>query len=1198
MSYVDIENNDFYRDINHRKEFVENIVSNTKDNYDIDEVLRKDNKLILNNYQRFITNFINPNTKFDKLLLVHSTGVGKTITSLSTAMNFIKTSAPHKVYIIGFSKSIFKRELFTRPEFGIVSKKEIKEMTQLRRDILKHNNDRDKSKLKELKKKYTTRLRNGKGSGFFEFIGYKMLLDKLIVKIDINYELNIYSIKSEKELNIYLEKNVIKINNAFLESIDMSLLICDEIHNVYNSLNINNWGFCLKYILKYTKSRALFLSATPINNKPDEIVSILELLNTDQTFNKSDIFTNGVISKEGKDIIIKGIKDKISYLKDMNLELYPSKIIHGESIPGIDYLKFIKCPMSDLHFKTYVELSKLKSNEVTAEDAESGDTISIDTEEIEEILDGLKEYKVILESDNRYLNDFVMPDPNSKLGLFKKNDLIKAINNATNVWKNKMGIDLIKKDKLLNNTITGHILEEKTINKYSTKFYNMLKIIRDCVENNKGKIFIYHNFVQMSGVNFISEVLKENGILNLETGNESGNTRCSICYVEKKKHSNSKLNPHNFKPMRYIMITGNVSKSIIDNQLEMFNLEGNKYGEEIKIILGSRSIKESYDLKTIQNLIVIHQPDNISTLIQIFGRAIRKGSHMSLPEDRRNVNIYMLVSSMPEYIQKKFRGYLYTFEEMKYKFKVDTYKIIQNINDMFIESAIDLNVNFSINYPDAAKNNTNDLYDIKKVSEHSLIKINYNNINLSTFQSYYYNDEINICKYIIKRLFIEYSKIWTYDDLLKNVRDPYFNMNFNTKMISEDSFIVALDFLVYEKSNINIIDESDMTYDVVNNLFDHNEKFLYDGKSKYIITYIDEYYMLIPFNTIFSNDDRYQNYNIYDNIEIDYDVVYRENLKTSNVKLININEYIETHHADDYDSIKEHFIEKYENKSIESMLDAIAEYDYDFHLHLIEDTIEYLFNLYTNKNSKESSDHDFYIKMLYFYNRFSIILFANRVDKDLNEIYKKYVIPTKNVSFVSSSDPDEKHNYNYNNLINSLEDDYDNKRTTHAKAVKLIDEFLEKKKNKIHDYLLPVGHVFGNKLKFLNPNGEWFIKERFNRINGKYKDNEYIIGYLEKSKIGFDIIFKLKMNNTSKKNVKDRRQIQTGLQCNNMDKEILRGVCKKMGIILGTKENKKKIMCDLIKSELIKLELEERRKDSRLRYFYYYWEFIETPDVE
>ena len=139
MSYIEINNNNFYNDINNRKEFIENIIDDKSKNtnYYIDNIIKDNNKIILNNYQKFITNFINPNTKFNTLLLVHSTGTGKTITSISTAINFIniykeerqlKNTANDQsgmIYIIGFTKNIFKRELLTRPEFGIVTKEEI-----------------------------------------------------------------------------------------------------------------------------------------------------------------------------------------------------------------------------------------------------------------------------------------------------------------------------------------------------------------------------------------------------------------------------------------------------------------------------------------------------------------------------------------------------------------------------------------------------------------------------------------------------------------------------------------------------------------------------------------------------------------------------------------------------------------------------------------------------------------------------------------------------------------------------------------------------------------------------------------------------------------------------------------------------------------------------------------------------------------
>ena len=201
MSYLEIENKDFYNDINLRKEFIENnIIENNiiENNTYIDSIIKDNNKLILNNYQKFITNFINPNTKYDKLLLIHSTGVGKTITSISTAINFINiykeernkrtTENEHSgmIYIIGFTKSIFKKELLTRPEFGIITKEELENMKNLKKQIAKYNLEKDISTLKELNMRYSSRLKSKKGNGYFKFIGYKKLVNNLIRKIDLN----------------------------------------------------------------------------------------------------------------------------------------------------------------------------------------------------------------------------------------------------------------------------------------------------------------------------------------------------------------------------------------------------------------------------------------------------------------------------------------------------------------------------------------------------------------------------------------------------------------------------------------------------------------------------------------------------------------------------------------------------------------------------------------------------------------------------------------------------------------------------------------------------------------------------------------------------------------------------------------------------------------------------------------------------
>ena len=68
----------------------------------------------------------------------------------------------------------------------------------------------------------------------------------------------------------------------------------------------------------------------------------------------------------------------------------------------------------------------------------------------------------------------------------------------------------------------------------------------------------------------------------------------------------------------------------------------------MKIIIGSRKIKEGIDFKEVRNLYVLTLPFNISNLIQVIGRGVRNESHTRLPADQRYVNLYILVSPLYE----------------------------------------------------------------------------------------------------------------------------------------------------------------------------------------------------------------------------------------------------------------------------------------------------------------------------------------------------------------------------------------------------------------------------------------------------------------------------------------------------------------------------------------------------------------------
>ena len=126
----------------------------------------------------------------------------------------------------------------------------------------------------------------------------------------------------ESDILKALNEKKIKFNIELLESFKNSLLICDEIHNVYNSLYKNNWGIAIQSVLDYTPSlRAIFLSATPLNNNPTEIIDLMNLLvvsDTNEKFKKEDFFSDvktGEIKSESLDKIKKFLKGKVSFIK-------------------------------------------------------------------------------------------------------------------------------------------------------------------------------------------------------------------------------------------------------------------------------------------------------------------------------------------------------------------------------------------------------------------------------------------------------------------------------------------------------------------------------------------------------------------------------------------------------------------------------------------------------------------------------------------------------------------------------------------------------------------------------------------------------------------------------------------------------------------------------------------------------------------
>jgi superfamily II DNA or RNA helicase len=1175
---------------------------NSKEKTYIDEILDENNILNLTNYQNFVQNLINPNTEYNRLLLLYATGVGKSITALAVAKNFmdiykinksINNKETGNIFIMGFTSEIFKKELLNNEYFGILNREEIKEFQRVK-SMVNTNIESDLQHLKELKIRYNKRIKKKN----IKFIGYKEFYNKLFITENQD---NLNNYKDYEIIN-NIKLGNIRINKELLLSFKNSLIICDECHNLYNSLEQNNWGISIQIILDYYDNkevdgynsvRCLFLSATPITNNPVEIVSIVNLLsNKNGKIKKKDLFIKDELTDNGINIINKSIVGKISYLQYKNEEFYPSSEIIGDEIKDIPYLKFIKCPMSELHFETYKKLSnkQIKDNisnidNISSSGIDMSSSIAM-TEEFlisEEIKKESKFYPINLSLDNRYLLDYVIPNPESnKYGLYNPTEIKQLIQKSSKEWKNKHEINIIEK-KSYGYYLNGGFLKKDKIKKYSTKYYKLLEQIKDIVINKSGKLFIYHNYVNNSGIFFIQEILKENGILD-EYMNSVSNTLCSICYKKRIEHENNKLE-HNFKPLRYVVISGEINNNIIDTSINKFNLSSNKEGYEFKIIIGSKAIKEGYDLKAIQNVIILHPPDNISTLIQILGRSIRNRSHIDLPKEKQKVNIYIYISTIPVLAKK----YIHSFEELLYKKKVKTYRVIENIENIFYKQAIDYLINIDLNKN--KKSLFNKTKENNKIIKNEFIDIN--KLKLDTFNAYYIDNEIKLVKHIIKRLFIEVTNIYFYNDLLSYVRSPPFKVNINTKLISEDSFIIALNELLYQDTNIDYLQSDLESVNIfVNSLYNNNDKIFIDlNMNKVTIIYINNLYILAKVN---NKDDMIESSitditideNLYNKINIDIEDYYNHTTTNTNHNSINIDEYVKNNKIlNNFEINKIEFINKYnyitsitdENNLIDELkkINIIYNYSIEFQIELIEYIIEYLFTIYTSKSYVQlNPNHNFYIIILAYYNIYNLIVFANNINlsNDIKQLYKDYIIKSIIINNKQNTSTI------YNNYISSL--------------ILNSTEYLgnKKKKNiKVFDYLLPIGHLLNNKPIFYDPNLEQYVDDLYYKDNTIYVENSILICYQQ---INQSLVqFKLRPSN-NKKISKDRRDIQTGIVCSFKDKSYLLDLCKKLNIDLTNVKLSKINLCQIIHDTILENELIERQKKSKIKWFYNIFEIL------
>jgi len=1236
MAYLQQEDTSILTDLQKRKEFyharTRDIGTNIIPNFALDEYKNKGYTLQLHNYQLFVSNFINPDTPYKRLLLKWDTGTGKSIGALSIAMNFIKINY-HKsqikeptgsVFIIGFNDTVFKNELLRFPQFGFISHSEKNRIIELN-NLISRGLTSYRDTLSDLISKIKRRFSNRKKYGYFQFIGYKALVNRLFTT-----DINKLNHKTEDQVFEMIKSGELNINQSFLNEFKNSLIICDEIHNVYNSMEKNNWGISLQVILNSTKDcRSIFMSATPINNKPNEIVDLINLLDPINKYKKSDFFDkNDNIVKKSLSKLAKIVTGRVSYLRNVDPKYYPARYFVGETVPGITELKFIRCIMSPFHYSTYKKV-----------------------------------YTGVISQDSKAINDMLFPNPKDPKGggMYQSSIIKMNLMSASQSWKDKFGL------RLENNMILGDITKLKNIRKYSTKYAKMIEDLHYGLKNDWGKTLIYHNIVHMTGVLFIEEILRNNGFIGEKDASIS-TTLCSLCgkpkhthkkfgggmpgtrvgdftYIEwgeldikdpkvfdgiptptvmtvKNSHkdfisqlmrnkfiqigkyeqyslwSNSDMDAklvakrlksyygnkktiiyggsaHAFKPARYIIVHSEIDRGIINYSIDRFNSINNMNGETFKILIGSRVIRESFNFKSVRRLFIMSRPDNIPTFIQIIGRARRNKSHIDLPIEKQTIHVHIYVHSMRD-------SKLLSHEEDKYKQKLKTYKVIQTIEKVLHQNAIDS----LINRPKIVMGNVEDsLAPIKFDPAITDKKYNMGSLNLFTFDAYHSLKEVSEIAIIIKRLFVQISPVWSYGDLWKVCRNPPFYTEIDTTLFEEDRFIVALSNLVKYPSHSREVKHVEPIHKTISRqipidmLFDPSEfLIIIPNGQKCIISQTGMYYILCPLDA-------------YNEPILDIESVFRLN-RSGDKRKINLQSYLKNSRDEvDYESQKTIFRKKYQTAILSELESAVCDFTIEFHEKFIEDIISYIFNYWT-KVVPESTFHNFYIKMLYYYDILGIIIWAHTTKKSIKKLYEKY-LDKPNIKELGDE-----------GIINLLKSNISKRGedwcpiNTKNKFEQQLQSALKSMKNKnknvskVPANLLPIGYFLSDWPKFYSPEtNKWNESHEYSMDNHGYIENNIIIGYDDRSKMGMHIRFKIRSPIQNITKFKDSRMIEKGSICKSKSKQYLIDVARKLKITLNDEKKPNVIsICSLIRAKLIHNEIQERTKGSDIKWFYFFFE--------
>jgi len=590
-------------------------------------------------HQEFVSKFLSPYTLNDRLIAFHGLGTGKTSLAVQfseLARKINKNQNKTLVLVRGpTSVKNFKRELANVCTDG---------------DYIPTNIEK---KDKETGKKYYIKLTPEQRA---------IKTGKLIRK---NYNIETF-IKFSNDLSKMSDEQIEKTYSD-------NIIIVDEAHNLRfqpKESKVSLYDQVYRLMHKAQRTKILLLSGTPMRDRPQEIIYLLNLLLPEKNKISVKDFENIM---EDKDELHKLFYGMVSYVRQMESSV--RKLFEGTVASNMQKLKTVRHKMISPQQEAYLEAwsRDTKSSKKIDQIDDSNDDDEEESTQADSLYEKSRQCSLMCFPDGSYGKEGI----NSKTWILTDNKGFMHFTKNLSDYIDQNGTDT-----------------ESRLNMLKTLSSKYASVLRDIIEYPTEKAFVYCSFVKGSGLLLFAAILEHFGFAQLNTAIFKRDVEYEKEETEEEKSFQTEelfnIEVISKNPNRFAVITGeSVTSSVADKIInEVYNNSKNNYGDYLRIILGSHVVGEGASLKAMRQLHVLSPHWNNSVTDQAIGRGLRTFSHDMLSPTDRYIKIFRHASILKE---KKLLDS--SIDMRMYKLSEDKDILIKRVERAMKESAVDCALN-------------------------------------------------------------------------------------------------------------------------------------------------------------------------------------------------------------------------------------------------------------------------------------------------------------------------------------------------------------------------------------------------------------------------------------------------------------------------------------------------------------------------